>query len=171
MKVLISLLIALSLQASSIHSLVNELHNLSYSQKVTLAKTFLKAKPFDYQYTMTAIAWQESKFGKFKINLMDPSCGIFHIMPRYLSDSKWKQSRICERLILDYDFSFSTALQQIKYWENYWKSKRVQKVWSHTVMSYNAGYGTSKKYLNEIKKKIRALKIFVKGTSLNSKKD
>lgn len=152
-----------------IRKLVRELQHLNPNQKKVLQKTFLKGTSFDYEYTLTAIAWQESNFNKYTINLNDPSCGVFHIMPKYLiqhidmEDTSWNQSRLCERLIKDYDFSFSAALFYLKYWENYWKAKKVSKVWSHTVGSYNGGFHPNKKYIKEIRWKIRALKIYFKN--------
>ena len=130
--------------------------------------TFNKAKEFDLEYTMTAIVWQESQFGKYQLNLDDPSCGVFHIMPKYLikrtslKDTSWNRSRLCERLINDYDFSFAAALLELKYWQNYWRSKHVKMVWSHMVGSYNGGYIPNWQYVEEIKNKIRLLKTMLK---------
>ena len=158
----------ISLSAKSTNSnLEIEYKNLSNNQKATLIRTFYNGKSFDYGYTMAAIAWQESHFGKYLINLNDPSCGVFHVMPKYVGNrknSKWTQSRICERLITDYKFSFSSALERLKYFENYWKSKGVKRVWSHTVSSYNQGFNYRKnsEYLKAIKEKIRFLKKKIK---------
>ena len=163
----ISLNILLSTPLSAKTNLETEYKNLSNNQKATLMRTFYNGKSFDYGYTMAAIAWQESHFGKYLINLNDPSCGVFHVMPKYVGNrknSKWTQSRICERLITDYKFSFSSALERLKYFENYWKSKGVKRVWSHTVSSYNQGFNYRKnsEYLKAIKEKIRFLKTKIK---------
>jgi hypothetical protein len=117
---------------------------------------------------MAAIAWQESKFGKWMINLSDPSCGVFHNLLKSVakregkSVSKFSQARICEQLIEDFDFSFSQSLAELEYWKNYWKSKgyKNNELWRRTVMSYNAGfnYKNGKTYLDNIIKKIRILK-------------
>ena len=140
---------------------------LSSKQKQILFKTYAKGKQFNYGLTLTAIAWQESYFGKYPMNLSDPSFGVFHIniksiSKRHNKHSKWSQSRLAERLLFDYDFCFAEALAELKYWENYWKSKGVSRVWSHTVSSYNGGYKWNSKqaklYLKAIKKKIRLLK-------------
>jgi len=158
-KLLIFLLIIAGIQANSLEK---ELQNLSYKQKQVLIKTLYKGKEFNYGWTLAAIAWQESKFGKYLINLQDPSCGVFHVMPKYISDNKWKQSRICERLIKDFDFSFSQALAKLKYWENYHKSKKHYPVWKHTIMSYNGGFKGNDKYYKTIVLKIKALKHYIK---------
>jgi len=169
MKILISILVFYNLliAKSNFKTLELEYKNFTVKQKATLVRTFYTGKTFNYGYTLTAIAWQESKFGKYLINLNDPSCGIFHVMPKYIGNtdnSKWTQSRLCEKLILDYDFSFSSALERLKYFENYWKSKEVPKIWSHTVSSYNQGfnYKPDSKYLKEIKLKVKFLKTKIK---------
>ncbi len=165
MKIILVLIILLgSLQATS-------LSNLSYRQKQTLQYVYSRAKEFHLELTMTAIAWQESQFGKYTLSLSDPSCGIFHVMPATLAKdtninpTKWNQSRLCERLIFDRDFSFSAALVVLKYWQNYWESKNVPRVWSHMVASYNGGFdiniGTNK-YLKHIIHKVRLLKAYLR---------
>lgn len=131
---------------------------LDASQLALAKRIYSKAKQFNLGYTMAAIAWQESQLGKYNLNLADPSCGVFHVMPRYMAKGKWKQSRVCERLIEDFDFSFSVALERFKYFENYWKSRGVSRVWSHAVGSYNGGFKPNYKYTEEIRKKIRILR-------------
>ena len=157
MKLILFILISLALHA-------NPLDKLDINQQIIMSKVFEKGKQFDLEFSLTAIVWQESQFGKYKIDLNDPSCGIFHIMPRSLihrvdmDNNSWNRSRLCERLISDDDFSFSAALLELKYWQNYWKSKHVKRVWSHMISSYNGGYKGNKQYLKEIKQKIEMLK-------------
>lgn len=139
---------------------------LDTSQQTVKNYVFQKGKQFNLEYTLTAIAWEESQYGKYKINLKDPSCGIFQIMPKYLinrtelEDTHWNHSRLCERLIIDNDFSISAAILELKYWENYWKSKGVDRVWSRMVASYNGGFNANldSEYLSKIKHKINLLK-------------
>jgi len=164
-KILILTLIALSLNATSLKS-------LSYQQKEILQYVYSRAKEFNLQLTMTAIAWQESQFGKYELDLQDPSCGCFHVMPALLAvkvgldNNNWNRSRLCEKLIEDKDFSFSAALLELKYWQNYWRAQHVKRVWSHMVASYNGGYNINIKtntYLKHIKHKIRLLRAYLKG--------
>ena len=150
-------------------NLYSEYKNFSSYQKRIMYKTFKKAKQFGLQYTLTAIAWQESQFGKYRINLKDGkygSFGIFHnllesVCDRHNCDTYWSKSRLAERLILDYDFSFSEALAEFKYWFNYWKSKGFSDTvaWKRAVCSYNAGsnWNNGLRYYRNIVKKIRFL--------------
>jgi len=160
------------LQADTVKQYLNELSHLNKPQQEVMFNTYKKAKEFDLQLTMTAIAWQESKFGKYKLNLNDPSCGVFHVMPSTITKNKWKQSRMCERLIADYDFSFSVALQRLKYFYNYWISKGCNKntAWKRSIMSYNAGYDYrhGNKYYKQIVKRLKAINIWVNKTYNNN---
>lgn len=162
MKYLLIIVLSISLHAS----LLDELENLSFSQREVLLKTYIKAKPFDYHLTMMAIAWKESKFGKYPINLEDPSCGVFHNLIDTVAKGadRYTKNRICSSLIQDFDYSFSESLKVLKYFENYWRNKRGdQYLWSKTVASYNAGFkwGNGKDYLEDIKARVKALKVYI----------
>ncbi len=168
LKIIITLIVLLATPMYA-NYLDQQLKHLSNKQRIVMSKVFIKAKKFNLEYTMTAIAWNESDFNKFQLNLSDPSCGLFHIMPSSLvkrtnlKDNSWNRSRLCERLMEDNDFSFSAALLELKYWQNYWKSRGVSRIWSHTVSSYNGGFTGNAIYLNKIKAKIKALKKYFKG--------
>jgi hypothetical protein len=118
---------------------------------------------------MTAIAWQESKFGKYMVNLSDPSFGVFHnlitsVQKRHKGhkSNKWNRDRLVEKLLFDYNFSFNESLKELIFWQNVYKGCNGK--WSKTVASYNAGYNHKNGYvyLNSIKNKIRALRIYFK---------
>ena len=151
------------------NKLMYELNHLSTSQYEVLLKTYAKGSAFNLELTMTAIAWQESYFGKWKINLADPSFGVFHnlissVMERHNLKGNWNRSRIAEKLLDDYDYSFAESLAELTFWRMYWKNKKIPRVWSHMVMSYNAGsnYNNGKNYLKHIRFKIYALKKYIK---------
>jgi hypothetical protein len=150
--------------ANPVTKLVYELEHLEKEQLEILVKTFLKAKKHNLEYTMTAIAWQESKFGKYMVNLSDPSFGVFHnlitsVQKRHRSN-EWNRDRLVEKLLFDYDFSFAESLNELRFWNNVYNNQSSK--WSKMVASYNAGYnhknGTA--YLYCIKSKIRALRVY-----------
>ena len=170
-KLILLLMLSMSIFAGSkFDKHINELRTLSAKQKTVLFTTYAKGRQFDLGYTMSAIAWQESYFGAYPINLSDPSFGIFHnninsVCARHKC-SKWKRSRLAERLLFDYDFAFSEALAELEYWKSYHVSKRHKYTWSLMVSSYNAGYNYSssagKRYLKNIRYKIKILKYWFK---------
>ena len=144
--------------------LMSNLFSLSSYQKKILNKTFEKAKAFDLSYTMTAIAWVESSLGKSLIRYNSRDCGIFQVNIKTLSNEKFKQDILCARLVLDYDFSFSVALERFKYFQNYWISKGYNKnyAWKLAIMSYHCGFNINrndcKKYYKKIVKAIKLIK-------------
>jgi len=140
----------------------------SQPQLEMLHKTFEKGRPFDLSYTMSAIAIVESQLGKYKMNInTDGSidCGVFMINTKTLSNNRWKQARICERLIYDYDFSFSVALERFKYFYNYWRSKGYSKAvsWKRAICSYNKGWNwrAGLPYYRKVVKTIKKIKRFM----------
>lgn len=176
--IIFALLITSSFGSSSYEKYMYELNHLTSYQKTILFRTYIKAKQFGYENTMTAIAWQESRFGKYPVDLSGPSFGVFHNLVSSVSKrngnsgTEWSNSRIAERLILDYDFSFSQSLAEIKYWENYWKSKNKPHVWREIVGSYNGGYGwrhkkSSVQYLKDIIIRMKVLKKYLSKNYTN----
>ena len=122
-----SLLIILTISLTIIHAadLKNDLEKLTKSQRDLIEQTYQTGKQYGLELTLVAILWEESQFGKYKLRLdSNPSCGIMHIMPRYLikrtelSNTQWNRSRLCERLMLDDAFSLSAAILELQYWRN-----------------------------------------------------
>jgi len=161
---LLLVLLTFSLYASPF----KEIDSLSKKQYTNLIWVYKQGKKYDLELTLTAIAWQESAFGKYPINLSDPSGGLFHNLLSSvccrlsLTPNQWNQSRILERLISDKEFALQQAVAELLYWNNYWKVRRSTRVWSYMVMSYNGGHRGSKKYYIDIVKKVKYLKRYFK---------
>jgi len=151
-----------------------DLFALSPKQMSILNWVYNKAKPYNLQNTMSAIAYVESHLGRYKVNLQDGkygSFGIFHNMlesvcSRHNCSTYWNKSRLAERLIVDKDFSFSEAMAEFQYWYNYWLSKGYSNTiaWKRAICSYNAGYNWKKglKYYKKVVKAIKFLKKYIK---------
>ena len=166
MKLILILVFIVTGLLANVDSRLHELQHLTPHQKQIMLRTFSKGKKYNLEYTLTAICWEESEFGKYLVNISDPSFGYFHnsvksIQHRYRSNN-WNTSRLIERLIFDYDFGFEQALIELQFWQNVYKNKPLS--WSNTVKSYNAGYNNVNgiRYLERIKIKIRALKMYFK---------
>jgi len=163
-KLLVNGLFVCSLVAQSdFKQLSYELGHITPKQQKVACMVFKKAKEFHLEYTMTAIAWEESKFGKYNVNLADPSFGVFHnqidsVADRHGTKSKWGKSRLAEQLLYSFDFSFAEALAELKYWQTYYKNSWDW--WRKMVMSYNAGHNLSngKTYYKRIVLKIKVLR-------------
>ena len=165
MKKFIWLFIPIFLSATPSQKLINELKNLSDNQITTLLYVFRTGGKENLAYTLTAIVWQESVFGKYMINIKDPSCGLTHIKLDTVALSKWNQSRLCEELQINDDKALKLAIDRLKFFISYWQKKGLSYnlAWKRAIMSYNAGYRYwyGKKYYKKIKDKIKTLKWFI----------
>lgn len=159
-------LIIVGLMATQLHS--NELDkaykHMTVKQKQCLKNAFERGKPFDLGWTLAAIAWEESIGGKFKLNVFDPSFGVYHIkienalaFSKQIEDTRFNRNRIAMWLIDDFDYSSAVCISILKWWMNFHNGS-----WSLAVASYNGGHKPNKKYLERIKRKIKALRIACK---------
>jgi hypothetical protein len=153
---------------SSILFLVLSLQAMNQEQIDNLKYIYNKTKQFNLGLTMSAIAMTESSAGKYTLNINKDSidCGIFMLNSSTLSNNKWNQSRICERLIKDRDFSISLALERYKYFYNYYRSKGYSKglSWKRAICSYNAGWNwkTGIKYYKKVVRNIKLIDKIIK---------
>lgn len=178
---MVSLLTSVSAKSTSdekmISNLKEEISRISKEQMKVMIKTFAKGAKKDWSWTLTAIAWEESKFGLAKINFNDPSAGVFHnYLPTVLKNIKVKDTPYNRniyggKLADDFNFSFQQALIELERWKKVRKNN-----WSAVVKSYNKGYLWDKKsriykkkyekdaerYLKRITLKLQVLKWYFK---------
>ena len=180
MKKIVSLLMLINLifAGSLTQRYLTILTHMNQQQIDTFKFVWYNAKRVDLQYTLTAIALVESELGKHKLNLSDPSCGIFHKLPmEYLKEegiapTLWNASRYCEKLMNNDAFSYKVAERDFLKYLSYWikRGKPYSVAWKYAIMSYNAGYyfygnkNRKKKamqYYNRVRSAIRAIRIFI----------
>ena len=148
--------------------LYNELERLSVSQQRVLARTYNTAKQYNLEYTMTAMAWNESRFGLKMENKRTKDYGVFGIN---LKSFKRRFGHKLEGLEVDdeaiktalkesYELNFKSSLAEIRYWQ-----KQRKGDWQLMVRSYNAGWNheNGKGYAKGIARHIRILKLFLKN--------
>jgi len=167
-KIVLILIILLNTYAGS-NKYINMLKHISQNQWNVYKFISHNAKKYNLKYTLLAIAFKESQWGKYKLNLADPSAGLFHKLLSYycielgLKPNKWNESRLAERLINNNAESFMVALCDFKKAYKYFRTKGYSKAlsWRYAIQAYNAGlnnYHAGSKYYKEIIKIIRALK-------------
>jgi hypothetical protein len=119
----------------------------------------------DLGLTLAAIAWKESLFGKYSINLADGkhgSFGMYQIVLDYAAirnniKTIWAKSRLAESLLRDKAFAAEEAIAVLKYFMN-----RNGCSWRCGVASYNAGFSGLKskegrEYAHDILLRVKAL--------------
>jgi len=142
-----------------------QLTYISASEFEILKKTYYHGKSIDLPLTLCAILWNESQFGKHKINFADPSCGYFHkSLPVYCDElgikaTMYNMSRVCEKL-QNYEFSVNVALDDLKRLKNRYELKgyKGNTLWKKIVQGYNGSGYRTKVYLDFIRLNIFYLK-------------
>jgi len=163
MKILFLLLLPLLLFSAK-QATLQDLYNLSLSQKQILHKTYQLAKPFDLHLTMCAIAWKESSFGTDLRNDKTKDYGVFQINLKtfknmyYLNGGILSDKEIADELVKNYDLNFLTAIGVLKYWQIAYPSR-----WLRVYQGYNGGYtGKGRAYAHKIMHRVRLLKQYFK---------
>lgn len=142
---IISCLICSSYSNTKKDLLKRQLINLDKQQLEILVKSFVYGEKENFAYELTVIAWKESFFGRYPINLEDGKYGSFgpyhvlleHSMRRNKTRGTWEKSRLAERLILDVAFSASDALIILK--DFYIRTVKLDNRIYKTLAMYNAG--------------------------------
>lgn len=124
----------------------------------------------DLGYTLAAIAWKESMFGRWNLNLSDGkkgSYGPFHILLEYSLKrnsitTNWGESRLAEKHLYDLEFTTNEAISILKDFKS-----RDNCNLRCAIASYNAGNNGHLKqsgqiYANEIFARIAYLKKIIK---------
>lgn len=152
MKVIIILLLMINIGFSS--SLNKEWNNLSNEQKNIAYKIYAMGSKHDIGLTLTAIAWQESKFGKYRISVNYEDVGYYHINLYWffkemgIKDNMYNRSKYITILMTKPDIEEKFVINKILTLKSVYNS--WYKVWWH--------YNGSKVYANNILKKVRYLR-------------
>lgn len=98
-------------------------------------------EPYDLGYTLAAIALQESNAGRWRVNVGDPSAGLYHVTLdkalKHLSwdDTPFNRNRAAQRLIDDHELAAELAVNELLFWKD-----RSSGKWLDTWASYNTGH-------------------------------
>ena len=169
---LIFLIFSTTLFSETLEKLEKQFRTLTLEQQEVARTAYKLGESFNYGYTLVAIAWKESQFGIYMINLQDPSAGVFHnnintVMKRHKEDyldTSFQRNLIAQMLIDNIFFAAAEALSELEYWEELHKdmlnieTRAYLKIWA----SYNGGYSYNndrpKAYAQSIRKRIIIIK-------------
>lgn len=144
-----------------------EWSQLSASQKGIAQMIYHYAERDELGWTAVAIAWQESQFGRWQINVNSENsldCGMFQNNTRSVAShedvpyNRFNKKEICTRLITNFSFAYINFAKEIEYWRGVHKDN-WRKVWS----SYNGGWNCNSEYSEKIATRIQILKKYIKG--------
>lgn len=134
---------------------------LDTKQKELAKAIYKRGAEFNLGATLVAIAWQESRLGRYPINLSDSggSCGLFHQVVRIylaqhrLNDTPLNRNVACGNLIYDTDLAITQALEVLQFFNNYHKTRGNYPIYPRMIKSYNGGFKSSEasnKYYQEV---------------------
>mgnify|MGYP003640046008 CR=1 FL=1 len=158
-KLLCVAMLALSSLASAYQCTtedVRELQSITHKQEIVLANAFLKGLPQDLGYTMMGIAWQESRGGKYLVNIQTNDFGVMGININSAANREglkgsFSRNMLAQRLIMDNDYNMDMSMEELMFWKNHYKGN-----WRMMVRSYNAGYAwrNGEDYLTHIRRNV-----------------
>ena len=136
-------------------------------QRINLIRIFQRAAEDDLSWTAVAIAWEESKYGRFQMGFPKNGsydCGVMHnnttsvLARKGLKPSLYNKLGVCTSLIVNPEESYLEFVKEVRYWERV----RGAGEWSAIWRGYNAGYtGGGKNYSTMISRRIRTVKKFL----------
>lgn len=97
--------------------------------------------PSDFGYTLAAISIKESNAGKWKVNIQDPSGGLYHVtVDKVLilygwEDTNFNRNRAMQLLVDDDELAAEIAVSELQKWKDYNSGN-----WLDTWASYNHGW-------------------------------
>lgn len=133
--------------------------SLTKEQESVVRFSYEFGKPVDLGYTMAAIAMRESLLGKYRINLSDPSAGVYHttidkgIAKLGWADNGFNRNRIAQRMADDIYFAADIALDTLVWWKSHHNGD-----WRKTVSAYNGGHRGNPQYVDSIIQNIHTIK-------------
>jgi len=133
---------------------------MSNNQKDIIQYAYIYGMKYDLSWTLAAIAFIESKGGKYQISVDGHDYGVMQINIKSalaregLKDTPFMRSKLATRLITDMDYCLEHAVAEIQFWQNRYGADRYSRVWG----SYNGGHKGNKSYAKKIIKTIAMLK-------------
>ena len=171
MKLLL-ILLPLLIQAKSFDYWNKTFQSLSYQERSSLVKTFVKALPYDMSFSLTAIHFKESFGDRYKININNSKSidvGSFmintkeYLRKRNIKNNSWNTSRAIEEL-LDYETNFLEALDILNIC-----LKKAKGNWKLSYQYYNGWTSNSKRsieYSKDIVNIIKVLKVYFNNSKI-----
>lgn len=157
-----------------------ELELLDNSKIELMMKMYVAGYKYDLGYSLIAVAWKESYFGNYLINLSDGahgSFGLYHIRvdiaaARNKLKTDWEISRYAEKLISDFNISTSEAITNLLYWRDYFKDSDTP--FQNMFSGYNGGgkgnqIAKSINYGEDALLRIKAIQRFFKKNGIISR--
>lgn len=149
---------------------IKEFDSLKTYQIQTLKMIMNMAEKDNLSYTAGAIAWKETKLGRWQINInsdLSMDCGLFGNNTKSVLNrediklSSYNYKEICTDLILDVEYAYTQFKAEISLWKHIHEED-----WLKTWGSYNSGHNPNMEYAQEIKDIISAIHLLKKRNKI-----
>jgi len=132
-------------------------YDLSDEQRYRLQWAYSYGKQYDLGWSMSSIAWHESKAGVYKVNSNSQDYGIFQVNITTASDilgvsGYWNKQALITRMVVDDEFNAYLALHVLQHFQ------KTRKSWKSVIRSYNEG----NKWLRDEKSSKKSLDYYQK---------
>jgi hypothetical protein len=115
--------------------------SLTEAQIDSVRFSYHYGQPYDFGYTLAAIALKESNAGKWKINIHDPSGGLYHVtLDKVIKINGWEdtpfnRNRAMQLLVDNDKIAARIAIEELQMWKEHSSGN-----WLSTWASYNHGW-------------------------------
>lgn len=132
-------------EAEIVENYYQRLEQLSDKQIKIMIYSYQVGAEYNLGYSLAAIAWKESEFGTYLLNLGDGqygSYGVYHVLLDYVAvrnklKSNWERSRYAEKLVSNIELCAQEAISELLFWNKVYKGQK--NALSKALASYNAG--------------------------------
>lgn len=164
MKKILLLITVLLTQVSNAENVNCETFKSQFTvdQLKVLRHSYAYGIPYNFKYTLPAIAWEESSAGKNLLNYKDPSAGAYQVYAATalsregLKLNHYNKNNILLELATNEVKSTAHAISELLFWVD------NRSNWNDVWASYNGGKNYKEKdasdYAKRIKSKIKKLK-------------
>jgi hypothetical protein len=166
------LLLTVSLYAVTEKQALQEWRNFSPDQMRIMVKTWNYGKEHNLPWSLTAIAWKESKFGLVCVPLKPNKSSDYGITQINLNEyfrknkipnTRWNRSKYATMFIRDDEKALEEAVNILEYYNSIRpKGYGWRWVWARYNQGHNVDY-VGKKYARDIATYIRVMKKITKG--------
>lgn len=131
--------------------------NLTPYQYGVAYQAYRSGQPYDLQLTAVAVAWEESKLGKYKFRWgdgVDKSVGVGHTVIKYKTQdmSSMEAGMWVESMITNDSKSIDVMVKDLLYWQSRSDS------WYEGVGKYNGGNAANLEYAKRIATTVKQIK-------------
>lgn len=131
--------------------------NLTPYQYGVAYQAYRSGQPYDLQLTAVAVAWEESKLGKYKFRWgkgVDKSVGVGHTVVKYKTQgmTSMEAGMWVESMVVNDAKSIDVMISDLLYWQTRSDS------WFEGVGKYNGGNTANEKYAQRVANTVKEIK-------------